>query len=195
MGEICNFLANAVLEAGFCAYELAIDVAKPRSVVSIGVSDYLVLERTTQSVVHLFDSDGDLVADSKRTVVSASNLTHGLALHNGYIYASSDTTVHRWSYLSEDFATVGVQEIVVDNINADGHGGAPQGHRTLTLVFDAIGRLYISVGSNKNVDSDSHRSRIRRFDIYDNTTVTFPIDFSDGRDFCRWTSQRSGTSV
>jgi glucose/arabinose dehydrogenase len=181
MGEVCTALSNAVVEAGFCAYELPIEVLKPRSVVSIGISDSLVLERTTQSVIHLFDTDGDLVADSKRTLVSVSSLNHGLAIQNGYIYASSDTTVYRWSYSGDYFDTIGVEEIVVNNINADGQGGAPQGHRTRTLAFDDLGRLYISVGSNGNVDADSHRSRIRRFDInVTNDAVVFPIDFQTG---------------
>lgn len=182
MGEVCAALANAVVEAGFCAYTLPIEVAKPRSVVSVGVSDSLVLERTTESVVHLFDSDGDLVADSKRTLVSASSLNHGLAIHNGYIYASSDTTVYRWSYSGDSFDTIGSEEIIVNNINADGQGGAPRGHQTRTLAFDDTGRLYISVGSNGNVDADSHRSRIRRFDIYDDTVV-LPLDFQTGEVF------------
>ncbi len=37
------------------------------------------------------------------------------------------------------------------------------GHATRTLVFDGEGRLYVSVGSDANVDRDSTRARIRRF--------------------------------
>lgn len=181
MAEMCSSLPGAVVEAGFCAYELAIDLNKPRSVVSIGVSDSLVLERNTQSVVHLFDSDGDLIADSKRTLASAPSLNHGLAIYEGFIYASSDTTVYRWPF-SDNFDTIGDIEIVVNNINADGQGGAPQGHRTRTLIFDDAGKLYISVGSNGNVDADSYRSRIRRFDLTD-PVASFPIDFQTGEVF------------
>ncbi|VEU42652.1 unnamed protein product [Pseudo-nitzschia multistriata] len=68
------------------------------------------------------------------------------------------------------------EEVVVSNINEDGMGGAPLGHKTRTLEFDKSGMLYISVGSNKNVDGDSYRSRIRRFNISD-PSVTFPQDF------------------
>ena len=55
--------------------------------------------------------------------------------------------------------------MVIKNINADGHGGAPLGHTTRTIVFDSRGRLYVSVGSSQNVDQDSNRARIRRFAI------------------------------
>ena len=115
-------------------------------------------------------------------MVSAIGLNHGLAVHNGFIYASSDTTVFRWPYTGENFESIGTVEVIVDNINADGQGGAPQGHRTRTLAFDDAGRLYISVGSNGNVDPDSHRSRIRRFEIYEGNP-TFPIDFQTGEVF------------
>jgi glucose/arabinose dehydrogenase len=157
-------LANAAVETGFCAYQLPIDAGRPRTVLAVGTTDLLALDRDTKSVVFFYDSDNDGLPDSRRTVVSAPNLNHGLALNNGYIYASSDTTVFRWPYVGDGFSSIGETEIVVENINADGQGGAPQGHTTRTLAFDDVGRLYISVGSGGNVDRDSFRSRIRRFE-------------------------------
>ena len=44
-----------------------------------------------------------------------------------------------------------------------GGGSSPNGHVTRTLEFDRLGRLYVSVGSQSNVDNDSFRARIRRF--------------------------------
>jgi glucose/arabinose dehydrogenase len=181
MTEACSTLANAAVEAGFCAFQLPIDLEKPRGVLAVGIAESLVLERNTESVVYLYDSDGDLVADSRRTLATAPALNHGLAVHDGHFFASSDSTVYRWTY-SQNFETIGATEIVVGNINEDGQGGAPQGHTTRTLIFDDLGRLYISVGSNGNVDPDSYRSRIRRFDLA-NSNVTFPIDFQTGEVF------------
>jgi len=65
-------------------------------------------------------------------------------------------------------------------MDADGKGGAPSGHRTRTLAFDSSGRLYVSIGSADNVDEDSFRARIRRFDL---NNVTLPVDFVDGEVF------------
>ena len=62
-------------------------------------------------------------------------------------------------------------------MNADGNGGAPHGHKTRTLAFDNQGRLYVSIGSAGNVDTNSYRSRIRRFDL---TSSSFPLDFATG---------------
>lgn len=171
---------------GFCAVELPISFARPRSLRVHGDSDDIfVLERGSRSIIHLFDSDGDGVPDSKQTVASANGLNHGLAIHNDYIYASSDSTVFRWPLYNDDIVgnssgydglLLENEEVVVNNINEDGMGGAPLGHTTRTLEFDDSGMLYISVGSNRNVDVNSYRSRIRRFNISD-PEVTFPQDF------------------
>jgi glucose/arabinose dehydrogenase len=159
-----------VLPAGFCAFEIPVSIDRARSVLSLpGGSDLLALERGTQSVVIMEDTDGDGVPDSKRTVAQADSLNHGMALFDGYLYASSDTTVYRWPWDETTKSVVGPPTIVINNINADGNGGAPQGHTTRTLEFDSEGRLYVSVGSNDNVDPDSFRSRIRRFNIVSNT--------------------------
>jgi glucose/arabinose dehydrogenase len=172
-------LQNSVLEAGFVACQLPLDVLKPRSILATGTDSLLALERGRQSVVFFFDSDGDGIPDSKRDVASASGLNHGLEIRDGYIYASSDTTVYRWPY-EDDFVVNGDVEIAIENMNADGNGGAPQGHTTRTLIFDDQGYLYISVGSNANVDPDSYRSRIRRFYL-ENSTM--PLDFQLGEVF------------
>ena len=169
-------LANAVMPAGFCAFSLPITIDQPRSILALpGGSDLLALERGTQSVVLLQDTDDDGVPDERRVVAIAPNINHGMAVHEGYLYGSSDTTVYRWPW-DGNYIT-GSMQVVVNNINADGNGGAPQGHTTRTLAFDDAGRLYVSVGSMENVDPDSFRSRIRRFNI-DNATL--PIDFLTG---------------
>lgn len=93
------------------------------------------------------------------------------------MYASSDTTVWRWPYRAGQRTTSpdSVKEVVVRDMNADGRGGAPGGHTTRTLAFDANGKLYVSVGSYSNVDADSHRSRIRRFTLTTNTDNAVPV--------------------
>lgn len=166
-------LPNAALKAGFSACQLPISISRTRSIISTGTSNLLVLERGTESILYLYDSDNDSMPDSKRTVASVSGLTHGLAIRDKYIYASSDTTVYRWPY-EGDYVVNGDVETVVVNMNADGNGGAPRGHWTRTLIFDDRGYLYISVGSNNNVDPNSHRSRIRRI-ILENSSL--PVDF------------------
>ena len=178
-----------------------VSVAKARSVkVEKDSERIFVLERGTESIVHLFDSDGDGIPDTKELVAYSKGLNHGLALFDGYIYASNSTTVFRWplydtsnSENNDNYYAFPLTnpEVVVNNMNEDGNGGAPQGHKTRTIAFDeASGAMYVSVGSNKNVDLNSYRSRIRwvpninnsdndnDLDIAEMTTTTnFPIDF------------------
>ena len=177
-------LANSLLPEGFCAFEIPVSIGRPRGVIAVGTSHVLVLERDTQSIVFLEDTDSDGIPDARRSLSSATGLNHGLVLHDGYIYASSQSIVYRWPYSDNDqslFADIGTVEIVIDNISRDSNGDSPGGHTTRTLVFDSLGRLYVSVGSNRNVDPDSFRSRIRRFS--DLSPSLFPIDFRQGEVF------------
>jgi glucose/arabinose dehydrogenase len=161
----------------------------------------LVLERGTSSVIAVEEVEDGVW--SRRTIASIGILNHGLEFTYGtgnnkddeggvgddhYMYASSSTTVFRWK-MNITNNTITAQapddpELVVVNMNADGQGGAPGGHRTRTLAVNAKNsRLYVSVGSGGNVDRNSFRSRIRRFDIsaeYLNTVDVLPMDFETG---------------
>jgi glucose/arabinose dehydrogenase len=187
MAKICGApLDEALVLDGFCADELPVDVDNARSVFSLGTSDMIILERGKNRVSFLADTDGDNVADSVQEVVVPPNndlLTHGLAVNGGYLYASSSTTVYRWPFDTSNPILSSSQsvEVLINNMNADGNGGAPLGHWTRTLAFDAQGRLYVSIGSSENVDPNSFRSRIRRFSL--DSSNNFPIDFATGEVF------------
>jgi glucose/arabinose dehydrogenase len=82
--------------------------------------------------------------------------------------------------MTMNIITGGNMEVVIDNINADGRGGAPFGHTTRTLaIADNEMTLYVSVGSDENIDLDSFRSRIRRFNLAD----PLPLNFTEGEIF------------
>ena len=187
---------------GFCAYEIPVAVDQARGIWAVSETDFLVVERGSSSVVFVHDTDGDGLPDSRTTVAEAPSLTHGLAIsssssssnsnNNNYLYASSDTHVYRWRINSNGnnnnfLEPLGEMEAVIDNMNDDGQGGQEAGnHRTRTLALDnSSGKLYVSVGSVENIDADSVRSRIRRFDTTTNNNGidNFPINFLDGEVF------------
>ena len=174
-------LPNAWLASNYCAFQIPVLINQPRSIISLGISDLIALERATNSVVLVQDTNNDGIPDLKTTLVTANRLNHGLALASGFIYASSDEIVWRWPFDSASKIVTGPVTEVVSNINADGNGGAPFGHTTRTLAFDSVGRLYISVGSNENIDPNSFRARIRRFDV--SNTTSFPLNFEQGEVF------------
>ena len=173
-------LSDAAVLDGFCAGQIPVQVSQPRSIIAVGATDFLTLERGTGSVLVAEDLNGDGIPESIRTLVSADGLNHGLAITATHLYASRDTEVYRWPYDPETrTVTDEERELIIENMNADGNGGAPQGHTTRTLVVDqAANLLYVSIGSDENIDPDSYRSRIRVFPI-DNDSI-FPRDFMYG---------------
>jgi len=110
-------------------------------------------------VTALWDSDGDgiSIATERATIASAPGINHGIVVHADYLYASSPTDLYRWRYIG-DRTNLGTPQLVVNSIPCCGH-------ITRTLIFDRSGLLYISVGSNSNVDPDSTRAFIYRFDV------------------------------
>jgi len=144
-------------------------------------------------------------------IAEISGLNHGIELSNGYLYASTPTTVYRWPYQTGQTTSNNVQEVIIGmGGTASNELGAEGGHKSKilfccffvhndvqklthltpiassplarTLAFDAEGKwLYVSIGSNGNVDADSFRSRIRRFDI--STYVNQPFAYNDGEIF------------
>lgn len=176
-------LSGAVVPSGFCAYEIPVAIDQPRGILAMGETDFVTVERGTSSVILMSDTDNDGIPDTRRTVVTAENLTHGLAIHQDYLYASSDSEVYRWKINNNNgdlSQPLGARETIIFNMNDDGQGGQEVGnHPTRTLVFDDRGRLYISVGSLGNIDPNSFRSRIRRLDMASTDPTSFPMDFVD----------------
>jgi glucose/arabinose dehydrogenase len=123
-------------------------------------------------VLVLFDANGDGVSGAgERTVFgSIPGLNHGIAFSpdNNFVYVSVPTEVYRWSYSSGRRIAAEPPSIVVSGIAAGGSAGGG-GHSTRTLLFDREGRLYVSIGSAGNLDTDpvdlATRSQIRRFAI------------------------------
>ena len=163
----CTLDGTAILPAGFCVTELPVSVDQARSLV-VHEGSILVVERGTSSVLRI---DPEAFSVERLVQVTSESLTHSLVVQNGFLYASSATKVYRWSLDNPGVAPT----VIVDNMSADGRGGAPFGHQSRTLLI-RDGFLYIAIGSVGNVDPDSFRSRIRRFAL----NATTPQNFVDG---------------
>jgi glucose/arabinose dehydrogenase len=177
-------LPNAAMATGFCVSVFRSGIQKPRGLEVSPEGDILVVERGTSppQIVLLHDDDGDKVSEGKVVLVKQDGLNHGIAFFGGFLYASSSTTVFRWPYTPGSRAAISTAaETVVHSMNADGQGGAPEGHKTRTIAFDSEGKLYVSIGSAGNVDSDSYRSRIRRFTL--ESLPSGGISFAQGEVF------------
>ena len=86
----------------------------------------------------------------------------GIELSGGYLYASTQSHVYRWPYTAGQLTYSNANMVVVID------GMETGGHPTRTLALDSSGAwLYVSIGSENNVDGDSSRACIRRFNIAD----------------------------
>ena len=150
-----DYVANAAYAPGLCGRtfypEEELTFGSPRSLFVVpsenngdGYYHVLGVERNRilneGRVLWYKDSNYDGIAEESIELASAPSLNHGLVVYKGYIYASSDTTVYRWPYVIDESTNELVnvddqKEIIVKNMNADGQGGAPGGHKTRVSVL------------------------------------------------------------
>ena len=158
-------LQHAAIAQGHCAWLFATGLHTPRGMYVDPSGDVLVVETDNGGqITALFDADGDRVSGPNERAVLAPGgtglgLTHGIWVHDGYLYASSASTVYRWPYTSGQRTPLTGQEVVVQNMPTGGH-------YTRTLIAkDGDHWLYVSVGAGSNMDPDSSRARVMRYDL------------------------------
>ena len=133
--------------------------AGPRGLLLDSAGDILIMSRSSNGADAVFDQpngDGSINVCRVKIVDGAGlNLNHGITFNGGYVYMSSQTIVYRWPYTPGQRTLITAPSQIVIN-------GIPNGgHDTRTLIFDEQNRLYVSVGSNANVDNNSDRARIQ----------------------------------
>ncbi|KAG4079130.1 hypothetical protein HA402_001101 [Bradysia odoriphaga] len=157
----------------------SLTIRSPRGLLLDSYGDVLVTSSsgsTITAIREVIDDAGNSTVET-RIIVNAPELqlTHGIAFFGGFLYASGQSTVYRWPYVPGQFSLIDgtTVETVINGIETGGHS-------TRTLIFDAVGILYVSIGSQDNIDPDSSRARIRRFNL---SSQTLPIPFSAGELF------------
>lgn len=153
--------ANFETNAPFYGQKYA-TIAYPRGLYVDDAGDLLVSH--TNSITALYDTENadGTVTVNRVQIVNASGLrlNHAVNFHNGYLYASSSATVYRWPYVPGSRTLISTPpEIIVHSIPPNGE------HFTRTIVFDSRSIMYVSMGSNRNVDPDSTLARIRSFPL------------------------------
>eukprot|EP00009_Paramoeba_aestuarina_P009205 CAMPEP_0201521876 /NCGR_PEP_ID=MMETSP0161_2-20130828/16326_1 /ASSEMBLY_ACC=CAM_ASM_000251 /TAXON_ID=180227 /ORGANISM="Neoparamoeba aestuarina, Strain SoJaBio B1-5/56/2" /LENGTH=472 /DNA_ID=CAMNT_0047920601 /DNA_START=87 /DNA_END=1505 /DNA_ORIENTATION=+ len=154
----------------------------------------------------LYDSDFDgISSESVEIIKPGFRLSHGIeyvAPENswgddmkGRILASSDSEVWAWPY-NEGDKEVGTPQVMIENINAADPPDTTQGHWTRTLRLSPDQRyLFVSVGSINNVDPNSFRARVRKFDLQSSEFMdNLPYDFTNGEVFANGLRNTVGTA-
>jgi len=171
-GDSCaNVPSTALVSAWtadphFCLIRFAASLARARQIAFAPNGDLFVATAGGQVVV-LYDTDGNGVSDAgeRSTFTSVTGGNHGVAVTPTHLYASSESTVYRWTYSAGQRMAMGTAETVVRSMP----GG---GHSSRTLLIDGLNRLYVNIGSASNVDAPAGptappatRAMIRRFDL------------------------------
>lgn len=154
------------LPDGFCATLVVEglglrDDHSARHIAVAANGDIYVKTRSNEGgIVALRDTTGDFRADiikyfSDMTGTGDGILWEtGMAIHNGYIWASNTTAVYRWP-MPEGGALVpeGEPEIVVSGFPEQ------QSHASKAFTFDNSGNLYVVVGAPSNACQEQERTK------------------------------------
>jgi glucose/arabinose dehydrogenase/cytochrome c5 len=138
------------LPAGFRALVVADDLGPLRHVAVAPNGDVYVKTRRA-GIIALRDTDGDGRADVTESFGGGGGT--GIAIHDGWLYHSSNTNVYRYKLTPGQLSPGGPQETIV--------AGLPDKdqHNSKAFAFDDAGRLYVEVGSPANALGDPDRAK------------------------------------
>lgn len=157
------------IASGYRAALVATGLRKPRSIQFDNAGNLLVVQAGAGiESLQLQDNGGTCVSvKSKKTVVQASTLNHGIALSKDgrTLYASSVEAAYSWDYDSASSTVSNTNRTLVGGMSTDDHTT-----RTLLISQKADNMLLISRGSTSNIDLatekiSSGHSQIKAFNL------------------------------
>ena len=147
--------ASLVLPAGFKATQVVADLGRARHIaIAAGGDVFVKLEKLKdgKGIYRLHDSDGDGKADQ---ITGFGNYVGtGIAIKNGYLYASSNSEVFRYKLNEKDGR---VDEASVEKIIT---GLVDRGqHNSKSITLDNAGNIYVNIGAPSNICQVEDRTK------------------------------------
>ena len=146
--------AGLTLPKGFQAVLVTDTIGRARHIAVNDNGDiYINLRRLTDKggLVALRDNDGDGIADEKEYFGNLKGT--GMEIYNGYLYFSSDTSVHRYKLNPDQLVPDGEPEAIVTGfIYQTQHAAKP-------FTFDKAGKMYVNVGAPSNACQEEDRQK------------------------------------
>ncbi|HSK40633.1 MAG TPA: PQQ-dependent sugar dehydrogenase [Arenibaculum sp.] len=139
---------------GFRAQVFATDLGRARHIAVTGDGRvYVALREPDQggSIAALRDEDGDGRADTVRYFGGHDGGT-GIAVHDGWLYASSNREVMRWRLPDDGLVPEGEPEVI-----ATGFPEQEQ-HAAKAFTIDGQGNLFVNVGAPSNACQEETRT-------------------------------------
>jgi glucose/arabinose dehydrogenase len=137
--------ADFTLPAGFNYSVIGKSLSRARHIVVNSNGDvYVKLARPLRGkgIIRLRDKNKDGVIDDTTGFCNYGGT--GITIKNGYLYASSNTTVYRYKLNNNEPDTAHPQIIVSGLVDAGTHN-------TKSLVLDNAGNIYVTIGAPSNV--------------------------------------------
>lgn len=146
--------------SGWAAVKIKGGMITARGIVFDTAGNLLIVESGKGITAHTLASDGSGCIASSKTLIKQNNLNHGIYLNDTTLYASSMTTVWKWTYDPKAVAVGSNKTVVVTGMY---NGGHPT--RSLIISPNNPSLLIISHGSNDNFDFPSGNINIARSNI------------------------------
>ena len=141
------------LPSGFSSAVVADSVGDARHLVVNSNGDiYVKLEKLKDNhgIIRLRDTNNDGVAD--RITGFGNYGGTGIALKNGYLYASSDDNVYRYKMENNDVSSSSEEMIVEGLLNK-------REHSSKSIALDNNGFIYVNIGAPSNACQEKNREK------------------------------------
>lgn len=151
---------------GLCVVRYARGLRDPHGLAFAPDGALFVVSRADKAI-YVFRDDDDYGVAGAGTVFAKWPATHGIAFHDGHLYASSETHVVRWKWTPGMPGAEGPPATVVSGIPPSAAGG----ESARPIAFDSKGRLIVASGAFLDVDDPGNgephtrQSLLKRFEL------------------------------
>lgn len=150
---------------GFEVTEFATGLTEPRVIVRAPNNDLFLSESRANRIRVLRDADGDGEPEVNEVFADGLRRPFGIAFYPlgpdpQFMYVGNTDSVVRFPYKNGDTKATGEAETIVGDIPSGNERVGGGGHWTRDLEFSPDGTtLYVSVGSQSNVDDNDREKR------------------------------------
>jgi glucose/arabinose dehydrogenase len=157
------------LPPGFHANLFANNLSNARWLQVAPNGDVLLAESEAGKITLLRDADGDGKAEMVSTFADGFQRPHGMAFANGKFYVADALGIYSYPYKAGDTKAEGQRTQVTEQ----GAFGKLGGHWTRNLAVDSKGEIFVSIGSNGNINANDDPWRAAISKVVGNKLVQF----------------------
>jgi glucose/arabinose dehydrogenase len=142
------------LPTGFSSLVVADSVGDARHLVVNSNGDiYVKLEKLKdgKGIVRLRDTNNDGVADDISGFANYAGT--GIAIKNGYLYASSDDNIYRYKMENNEASGNSAEEMIVEGLMNK------REHSSKSITLDNNGFIYVNIGAPSNACQEKNREK------------------------------------